>query len=208
LLQLGRPCARHQGGVCRYSTREQDQERIGTSLTRATGFVAHRPNLPTSPSYVVAHIALGSKHSPFISLTRSYAVAYDYALHGGGLTVIATATNPGYVYEVRIDPPLPRGLRLIDPIKAVSSRLPSPMSMVGYQHSGPQRFLIGVVSPRKHRRFLTTPCVAPPYGAASVAVPSAATDALNTLVWALRDAEILAVGTIPNGHVTNRFSVP
>ena len=159
------------------------------------GFTAHSPALSTSPSRVVRHITGGSTHSPYTSLTSSYAVAWDYAVYAGSLTVVATKANPGYVYVIDLPDPPPPGLVLLDPVVEVSVRLPPPGGLVSYQHDGSPQFLIGVVSPRRHRRYLTSPCVkAPP---AAPGPPSTPSPILEAMVSALRDAEILAMGSIP-----------
>jgi hypothetical protein len=159
------------------------------------GVTAHSPSLSHSPDRVVRHIIGGSTFSPYTSLTRSYAVAWDYALHAGSLTVVATKATPGYVYVIDIPDPLPPGLVLFDPVVELGGSLSSPGALVSYQHDGSPQFLIGVVSPRRHRRYRVGPCVkAPP---APSGPPSAPSPSLETMVCALRDAEILAMGPIP-----------
>lgn len=119
--------------------------------SRRVGFTARSPATHPETEVLINHIATSTVNSPYISLTRSYAVAWDYAMRGG--TSIPTLDNPGYVYEIEIDPPLPSGLKLLDPIKEIALNLPSPIDAdfeeeyPFYQHNGLPNFLLGVVSP-------------------------------------------------------------
>src|SRR5258705_6572608 len=85
-----------------------------TNDARLSGFTAHFPGMPTSVDRIVQHVSIGTAASPFISLTRSYAVAWAYAVLFSGLS--ASSANPAYVYEIELHDPLPSGLVLLDPI--------------------------------------------------------------------------------------------
>ena len=101
------------------------------------------------------HIARSTVNSPFISLTRSYGVAWRYAMVSSER--VPTAGDPAYVHEIEIQEPLPPGLHLLDPVKEVSQMLPSPTSSgPPYQHDGLPDFLLGIVDPRKHGAFSGT----------------------------------------------------
>ena len=68
---------------------------------RLTGFTSHHPGAGYSASRVAQHIARGTTTSPYVSLTRSFAVAYGYALVGPGGSPISG--KPAYVYEVEYE---------------------------------------------------------------------------------------------------------
>lgn len=70
------------------------------------------------------HTARTTTDSPYVSLSRSYGVALDYALAAG--RALPTPAVPAYVYEIELDDPLPTGLVLLDPIQEVAKGVPSP----------------------------------------------------------------------------------
>ena len=149
------------------------------------------------------HIRLGTTTSPYISLSRSFGVARDYALIGR--TGIADPSNPGHVYEIELADPLPAGLQILDPIQEIARALNSPLSTPSYHHDGDQNFVLGVIDPRNNGHLLTAPIRAPLSGATSRAANLS--EHLETLLRVLRDAEILAVGNIPATCVLNRYDV-
>ena len=137
-------------------------------------------------------------------MTRSYSVAWSYAMFLGH--AVPTAAVPAYVYEIDINDPPPVGLVVLDPLFEIAAAVPSPLNAASYQHDGLPDFLMGVLDPVAMRHHLAAQIKHPPPGGAT---PRAAnlTPELETLVRALRDAEILAVGTIPASCVVNRYSV-
>ena len=149
------------------------------------------------------HIRLGTTTSPYISLSRSFGVARDYALVGN--TVIADPSNPGYVYEIELADPLPAGLQILDPIQEIARMLNAPLSDPTYHHDGDQSFVLGVIDPASNNHLLSAPIRTPLPGA----TPRSAnlSEQLETLLRVLRDAEILAVGNIPMTCVVNRHDV-
>ena len=155
---------------------------------------------------VVRHIANGSTHSPYVSLTRSFGIAWDYAVYCGRRRPVATAADPGFVYEVDLADPLPAGMQLLDPMQVVTAAFANPLAVPSYQHNGASRFVLGVVDPLRMRHVLAVLSRQPPPGG-GVPHPPNLTDELTALLRALRDAEILAVGNVPAAHVTNRFVV-
>lgn len=171
---------------------------------RIGGFGAHKPGIGASSARLMEHVARGTTSSPYISLTRSYGVALDYALYFGPLRM-ATSGSPAYVYEIELNDPLPRGLVILDPIKEIATAVPSPLSPISYQHDGVPAFLLGVVSPSMMGHYLATNCPQPSGG--GTPRPANLSIELEALVRTLRDAEILAVGTIPASQVVNRLSV-
>lgn len=101
------------------------------------------------------HTARTTTNSPYVSLSRSYGVALDYALAAG--RALPTPAVPAYVYEIELDDPLLTNLVLLDPIQEVAKGVPSPWGPA-YQHDGAPSFLIGVVDPTGQQQFLQAPC--------------------------------------------------
>jgi hypothetical protein len=163
---------------------------------RLLGFTPHFPGMARSHNRLMHHIAVATTSSPYISLTRSWGVALSYALNGRAQ---ATQTDPAYIYEIELDDPLPIGLILLDPVREVVNSVPSPTGMP-YQHDGSPDFLLGVVDPIGQQKFLSQ---VRPHPIGAVSRPANLSLELTTIVRALRDAEIIAVGTIPAQCVTN-----
>ncbi len=94
-----------------------------TKDSRREGFTARSPKVTPTIETIIDHISTSTANSPYISLTRSYAVAWHYAMWGGTTGIIPTRNNPCYVYEIEIDYSLPTELKLFDPIKEVALSL-------------------------------------------------------------------------------------
>lgn len=177
--------------------------------SREVGFEAWSPTTKPTIEALIVHIATSTVNSPYISLTRSYAVAWDYAVRGG--TDIRTLDRRGCVYEIEVDIPLPSGLKLFDPVKEVAMGLPTPIDVDSegeypfYQHNGLPTFLLGVVSPGDMSHFRIGRQPQPP--GPGLPCPPNLTPELEALVNALRDAEILFHRHIPPSCVKNRFEV-
>lgn len=167
------------------------------------GFTPQAPGMTPSVAQLMAHIGRGTTNSCYVSLTRSYEVAWAYAMIG---KVIASPKNPGYVYQLEIPDEGP-GCKIIDPVKEVATSLPEPFQGLTYHHDGAQSFLLGVVDPTGHRRSLTKLILQPPPGTGTPR-PANLSIELEALVRALRDSEILAVGNIPASLVRGRSQVP
>ena len=171
-----------------------------------TGFTAQFPGMASNISILMGHIAHSRTQSPYISLTRSSGVAWEYAIYGGHNP--PTPNDPAFIYEIQLDDPLPHGLSLIDPIMQIAASLPTPSSHTSYQHDGHQSYLLGVVDPLLMNNYLKTPVKQPPFTqTSSLRIPNHPNAILEMLVHALRDAEILATGIIPRSCVINRFPV-
>ncbi len=169
------------------------------------GFTARAPGAEPTTARLMQHIARGTCNSPFISLTRSYGVARNYAISSS--RTLPTPCKPAYVYEIEIHASLPFGLKLLDPVKEVAQALPHPTSLgPPYQHDGIPEFLLGVANPRDMGQFLTQHVLQPPFSEGTPRPPNLTLE-LETLVRALRDAEILAQGIIPAICVKNCFGV-
>ena len=177
--------------------------------SREGGFEARSPTTRPTIEALITHVAKSTANSPYISLTRSYAVAWNYAVRGG--TDIRTLDKRGCVYEIEIDTPLPSQLKLLDPVKEVAMSLSNPIDVDSeggypfYQHNGLPTFLLGVVSPADMSHFQVGRQPQPP--GPGVPCPPNLTPQLETLVNALRDAEILLHGHISPSCVKNRFEV-
>lgn len=174
-----------------------------TNDARLLGFSPQCPGMNTTADQLMKHVVHGTTASPYVSLTRSYGVAEAYASLG---RVPATAANPAFVYEIELNDPLPVGLVLIDPVHEVMKKFNRPWRGLSYQHDGDQDFLLGVIDPNGHKTFLTNPSRVPSGSGATPRTPNL-TIPLETMVRALRDAEILSVGTIPVGAISNRLHV-
>jgi hypothetical protein len=150
------------------------------------------------------HIARATTSSPCISLTRSYGVAEEYAVDGS--RALPTSTNPAYVYEIDIPDPAPAAMTVLDPVVVVASNQNNPLASLSYQHDGDMDFLLGVVDPAGMAAYLGTP-IRVPKGGAPTPRPANLTIELETVVRALRDAEVLVLGAIPSPHVVDRHDV-
>lgn len=169
-----------------------------------SGFTARTPESTLTAARMMHHISRGTANTPFISLTRSYGVARDYAVSNS--TVIPTLNNPAYVYEIEVPDPLPNEITILDPVKEIAKILLPPAMGPPYQHDGSQEFLLGVVDPRNMGHFLVQQAMQPPSNGGTPRPPNLTLE-LETLVRALRDAELLAYGSIPANCVQNRFDV-
>jgi hypothetical protein len=169
---------------------------------RLSGLTPTSPGMMHSTDRVIQHVYNGLTQSPYVSLSCSYSVALNYAMEAGMMQ--PTALNPAYVYEVEINDT--HRVHLIDPVKEVAAGAPNPLDSHQYQHNGHPNVLLGVV----------WALLAPLLRVAVVLPPGAATSATHTvnigphlwaIVAALRDAEILAIGTIPAACIAKRHSV-
>jgi len=150
------------------------------------------------------HICHGSHRSPCVSVTKSYGVAESYARTGLGPP---SPGVPGYVYVLNIPNPAPfEAPRVVDPVFVVASHNNNPLTSPSYHHNGNQQYLLGVVSPRLHPNFLYAPAPTRPGSAKSIGPPHL-TPELQTMVWALRDAEALIVGSVPTTWIIDRLDV-
>jgi hypothetical protein len=173
---------------------------------RLTGFTSQSPGMSATLNRLMQHVARGTVNSPYVSLTRSFSIAHYYATNTGRTVRLATAVNPGFVYEIELNDPLPPGLHLLDPIREVANNSSGPLSAVSYHHDGPRGFLLGVIEPERMKRYLKTNALQPPPGGGTPRPPNLTLE-LETLVRTLRDAEILALGAIPAVAVVSRYPI-
>ena len=160
-----------------------------TRDSRRVGFTARSSATHPETEALINHIASSTVNSPYISLTRSYAVAWHYA-------VFSSKRDPGpgkpaYIYEIEIDDSLPHGLHLLDPAKEIVHILPQPLR--------------GVVDLEYMSDLLDgqTPQSSNPGGEFSPNVELQ----LIALTFAQRDVEVLVHGYIPPFCVKHRFEV-
>lgn len=175
-----------------------------TNDPRINGFAAHSPATLASPVRLMEHIQTGPHASPYISLTRSYGVALHYAMEFGRAR--PTDSTKAYVWEIELNDPLPPNLKLYDPLTVIAELIPSPLASISYQHDGAPTCLVGLIdlaqAPRLAEPRPMPPNANPPHMAPNVSAE------LKALMFALRDAEILAIGTIPAACVRTRYEVP
>ena len=88
---------------------------------RLAGFTPQQPSQQASLDRLMNHMVYGTLTSPYVSPTRSYGIAWNYALDFSRTP--ASATNPAFVYEIEIADPLPPGLSLLDPLREVVESL-------------------------------------------------------------------------------------
>ncbi|MBI4908588.1 MAG: hypothetical protein HY820_33520 [Acidobacteria bacterium] len=170
---------------------------------RVQGFQAWAPTKEPSIPGVMHHVVRGTTVSPYVSLTRSYGIAFGYATMRGRRR--PSKERPAFVYELEIEEGQ-RQVRLVDPVVEIAASVPRPVERSSYQHDGAQNFLLGVVDPKKFAKVLQkTYRQPPPQG--GTPRPPLLTVELEAMVRALRDAEILAVSYIPRFCVRERYEV-
>jgi hypothetical protein len=174
----------------------------GTNL-RLTGLSPRPPGMSPSLDGLMRHICDGTTHSCYISLSRSYGVARAYACMG---RIPPSPSNSGHVYVVEINAVSPPIAAVIDPVAEIASQNASSLARLSYHHDGDQNFLLGVVDPTNMSHHLASPVQDPP-GSARPPRQAHLSKELQTLVSALRDAEILVAGTIPSTCFTIRHDV-
>ncbi len=154
--------------------------------SRRIGITARSPEANPSTEALIHHIATGTVNSPFISLTRSYALAWHYAVFNSKIE--PSEGNPAFIYELEIDESLPHGLNILDPVQEIVHILPQQLRGV-MDLDYMENILVGDTSN--------------PLSDFSSNVELQ----LIALVFAERDAEVLIHGYIPPFCVKHRFPV-
>ena len=157
--------------------------------SRRVGFTARSPATNPKTEGLIDHIVTDTVNSPYISLTRSYAVAWHYAVFSGKQE--PGQGKPAYIYEIEIDDVLPHGLNLLDPVKEVIHILPQ--SLRGVVDLNYMKNLLGGQTPQ-------------PSNLRGHFSPNVELQ-LMALTFAQRDAEVLVHGYIPPFCVKHRFEV-
>ena len=160
-----------------------------TRDSRRVGFTARSPATHPETEKLIHHIATSTVNSPYISLTRSYAGAWHYAVFSSKQE--PRPGKPAYIYEIEIDDSLPHGLNLLDPAKEIVHILPQPLR--------------GVVNLDYMEDILGggNTSITQARGRFSSSVELQ----LIALTFAQRDAEVLVHGYIPPFCVKHRFEI-
>jgi hypothetical protein len=161
------------------------------------GFVCARRRPPTANA-VVTHITNYSHPSPYLSFSTSYAVARQYALSGPG--GIASAANPGYVYEVDLAACTGGhstfNAVIFNPVQELANL------GISHEHNGDQALIVGVASGSPHDPVFAASI---PQAGGGMTLPTV-TKELRALVYSLRDAEVL-ITRVPPACVVIRHNV-
>jgi hypothetical protein len=173
----------------------------GTDL-QTTGISPMNPGAAHTIDAVMRHIAHGTTTSCYVSLTKSEGVAIDYARNASRTR--PSKENPAYVYEISITAPVPPNLQLLDPLCFIASKQQDPLVSPSYHHDGNQRFLQHVVDRAQSLVWPTAPRL---HGMMGGGHAVRLTIELDAMVLAMRDAEILVVGTVPQACVTHRHPI-
>jgi hypothetical protein len=153
---------------------------------RREGIEYRAPMRALSGDPRVRHIVEGTAGTPYVSLTRPYSVALAYTRMGKRM---ASETFPAVVDEVTVDVSDP-AIQIVDPVLEIARLWDKEPS---YQHNGLPYTLMGIVDPA-HAHWLQYPVFTPPPGGAPRQGPQVSRE-LTAMVRALRDSEILAVGS-------------
>jgi hypothetical protein len=166
-----------------------------------SGFTQPSGGTPPGVTAIKNHIVhqLISK-SPYISLSRSYEVAENYAKYYGLSS--PTPSSPAFVYE--LDILTSSGAVLIDPVQELASSLGAPFAHSFYQHNGAQDILLGLIDATLFGYVLKRHVRGP--GKPTSLVPKI-TEELLALVRALRDAEVLASSAVLRTCLIDKHSV-
>ncbi len=149
------------------------------------------------------HIAGGTGYSPCISITKSYGVARDYAMNSS--LAKPTQATPGHVYEIHI-PENTQSPQLIDPVNYISSSNANLLGSQTYHHNGDQNFL-GFVAYRQSKGGIHPQALRPPGLSGAGTLPVQLSSELESIVFAIRDAEILVHGNMPASWFVRRYDI-
>jgi hypothetical protein len=171
---------------------------------RLIGLAPRHPGGAPGLSSIISHIRRGPAVgvSPYISLTRSYGIAADYAHSARFHPSLAL----GHVYVIEITDPPPAGVVLLDPVGEIALAHRNPATQHSYHHDGDKNFLLGIVDGVTMRHHLTSYVKEPPGSGATVRFPRLS-DALEAMVRGLRDAEVIVLGNLPASCFIQRFDV-
>jgi hypothetical protein len=177
-----------------------------TDAQTAGGFVVGQA--PRNVNAIIRHVVNYSWPSPYSSFSASFAAAAAYALAGPNGK--ATPEAPGWVYEIDVALALELGAHFIDPAREILAQNPtigSPGSIPTF-HNGGQDLILGIADPALHRRVLLAPPRQPgPARPVRGAGPPIVHDELRAVIFALRDAEVLATTSVPASCITARYPV-
>ena len=182
---------------------------VGTFLhphdLRISGITPAKPTANFDLAAVTQHVSRGVIMSPCISVTRSYAVAEDYARNAA--TSPPTRVAPAYVYVIDVPDPVRTRITMCDLSNMLRLAIGILPPVLLYHHNGSRRFLLALVDPILHQPLLTTPPVRPPGMTGGAPARPSVTPELETMVCALRDAEALVIGSVPRQWIIERFDI-
>ncbi len=163
---------------------------------------------PRNVNAIIRHIVNYSWPSPYSSFSASFAAAAAYAL--AGPRGKATPAEPGWVYEIDVTVAIQLGARFVDPAREILSQNPdigAPGTIATF-HDGGQDLILGIADPALHRKVLLTPPRQPgPAGHTHGPGPPIVHHELRAVIFALRDAEILATTDVSAACITARYPV-
>lgn len=181
-----------------------------TDPRTAGGFLV--ASVPAGVNAVVRHIVNYSWPSCYSSFTASFAAACEYARSGPAGA--ATAANPGYVYEIDAQLALAAGVQFVDPAQVILAANPA-LGVAGFvptHHDGGADLIRGIADPLQAAILTTAP--RRPTNPAVAAGPAVRTGGppvvhphLRAVIFALRDAEVLAATNVGAGCITQRYLV-
>ena len=177
-----------------------------TDAQTAGGFVVG--HAPRNVNGIIRHIVNYSWPSPYSSFSASFAAAAAYAV--AGPRGKAPPAEPGWVYEIDVAVAIELGARFVDPAREVLIHNPeigAPGTIATF-HDGGQDLILGIADPALHRKVLLTPPRQPgPAGHTHGPGPPIVHNELRAVIFALRDAEILATTDVPAACITARYPV-
>jgi hypothetical protein len=177
-----------------------------TDAQTAGGFVVG--HAPRNVNAIVRHIVNYSWPSPYSSFSASFAAAAAYAL--AGPSGKATPAKPGWVYEIDVALAIELGAHFVDPAREILGQNPligAPGTIPTF-HDGGQDLILGIADPAVHRKVLLTPPRQPGPGWQSrTGGPPIVHHELRAVIFALRDAEVLATTDVPAACITARYPI-
>lgn len=163
----------------------------------SVGFRAWQAGLAVSPVMMVRHILKMTRVSPFVSLTKSYEIAHDYAV-----VAAAAATPPqtvAYVYELNLSD---KDVEIFDPILEIVKEYSLLTMPSTYHHDGGTDFVKGLVSDDISIIGKSKKLPGNVLGS-----PAVLTDELRAISYALRDAELLVKDSVPGRFIVAQHIV-
>jgi hypothetical protein len=172
----------------------------------AGGFVVGQA--PRNVNAIIRHIVNYSWPSPYSSFSASFAAAAAYAV--AGPQGKATPSQPGWVYEIDVALATELGARFVDPAREILLLNPyigAPGTIPTF-HDGGQDLILGIADPVVHRKVLVTPPRQPGL-TGHVRGPGTPIvhNELRAVIFALRDAEVLATTDVPAACITARYPI-
>jgi hypothetical protein len=172
----------------------------------AGGFVVG--HAPRNVNAIIRHIVNYSWPSPYSSFSASFAAAAAYAV--AGPQGKATPAQPGWVYEIDVALAIELGARFVDPAREILQQNPyigAPGTIPTF-HDGGQDLILGIADPVVHRKVLVTPPRQPGLsGHVRGPGPPIVHNELRAVIFALRDAEVLATTDVPPACITARYPI-